>query len=130
MDPEMGHMTNADPADNLAIFQACRPDQLYLPSGRGSGFPHTPGPGGAGAGGPLPPNIDNKLFGQSPNIFTGDKGKAQEFITQWDLYWSPNYNVAMMIMPHTHAMLFLTFFKGPLRANWTSVMKQHFNTQV
>ena len=27
-------------------------------------------------------------------------------------------------------MLFLTFFKGPLTANWTSVMNRHLNTQV
>ena len=34
-----------------------------------------------------------------------------------------------MRMPYTRAMLFLTFFKGPLTANWTSVMNRH-NTQV
>ena len=27
-------------------------------------------------------------------------------------------------------MLFLTFLKGPLTANWTSVMNRHLNTQV
>ena len=29
-----------------------------------------------------PPHVDNKLYGQSPDIFTGDKQKAREFITQ------------------------------------------------
>ena len=33
-------------------------------------------------------------------------------------------------MPYTRAMLFLTFFKGPLTTNWTSVMNRHLNTQV
>ena len=89
-----------------------------------------PGPRGAGHGVPLPPHVDNKLYGQSPDIFTGDKQKAREFITQWDLYWSLNFNVAMMRTPYTRAMLFLTFFKGPLTANWTSVMNRHLNTQV
>ena len=89
-----------------------------------------PGPRGAGRGAPLPPNVDNKLFGQSPDIFTGDKRKAREFITQWDLYWSLNYNAAMMRTPYTRAMLFLTYFKGPLTANWTTVMNRHLNAQV
>ena len=66
--------------------------------------------------------MDNKLYGQSPDIFTGDKQKAREFITQWDLYWSLNFNVAMMKTPYTRAMLFLTFFKGPLTANWMSIV--------
>ena len=75
-------------------------------------------------------HVDNKLYGQSPDIFTGDKQKAREFITQWDLYWSLNFNAVMMRTPYTRAMLFLTFFKGPLTANWTSVMNWHLNTQV
>ena len=100
-----------------------------LNSGGGEEVP-PPGPGGAGHGVPLPPHVDNKLYGQSPDIFTGDKQKAREFITQWDLYWSLNFNAAMMRTPYTRAMLFLTFFKGPLTANWTSVMNRHLNTQV
>ena len=48
-----------------------------------------------------PPHVDNKLYGQSPDIFTGDKRKAREFITQWDLYWSLNFNAAMMRTPYT-----------------------------
>ena len=89
-----------------------------------------PRPGGAGQVAPLPPHVDNKLFGQSPDIFTGDKRKAREFITLWDLYWSLNYNAAMMRTPYTRAMLFLTYFKGPLTANWTTVMNGHLNAQV
>ena len=49
---------------------------------------------------------------------------------QWDLYWSLNYNAAMMRTPYTRAMLFLTYFKGPLTANWTTVMNRHLNAQV
>ena len=74
--------------------------------------------------------MDNKLYSQSPDIFTGDKQKARKFITQWDLYWSLNFNTAMLRTPYTRAMLFLTFFNGPLTANWTSVMNHHLNTQV
>ena len=82
-------MAGADPADNLAVSRAFGPDQPDPPhGGRGSGGnpggggggggnpgggPPMPGPGGAGRGAPLPPNVDNKLFGQRPDIFTGDK---------------------------------------------------------
>ena len=91
---------------------------------------HHPDPEGQDMERLSPPHVDNKLYGQNPDIFTGDKRKAREFITQWDLYRSLNFNVAMMRMPYTQAMLFLTFFKGPLTANWTSVMNRHLNTQV
>ena len=36
----------------------------------------------------------------------------------------------MMRTPYTRAMLFLTYFKGPLTTDWTSVMNQYLNTQV
>ena len=145
IDPVTGYVPGADPANNLAIFRAFGPDQPDPPPGNeggggggggggegGEGGREAPplGPGGAGHGAPLPPHVDNKLYGQSPDIFTGDKQKAREFITQWDLYWSLNFNAAMMKTPYTRAMLFFTFFKGPLTANWTSVMNQHLNTQV
>ena len=81
-------------ADNLAVFRAFRPDQPDPPhgngggggeggdGGRGGGGAPPPGPRGAGHGAPLPPHMDNKLYDQSPDIFTGDKQKAREFITQ------------------------------------------------
>ena len=135
IDPVTGHVPGADPADNLAIFRAFGLDQPDPPLGNGGGGgggrgAPPPRPRGVGHGVPLPPHVDNKLYGQSPDIFTGDKRKAREFITQWDLYWSLNFNVVMMRTPYTRAMLFLTFFKGPLTTNWTSVMNQHLNTQV
>ena len=128
IDPVTGHVPGADPADNLAVFRAFGPDQPDPPNGNGGGGGRggrgapPPGPRGAGHGAPLPPHMNNKLYGQSPEIFTGDKQKAQEFITQWDLYWSLNYSMMMMRMPYTRAMLFHTYFKGPLTAKWTSVM--------
>ena len=130
IDPVTGHVPGADPADNLAVFRAFGLDQPDPPPGNegggggggGGGGAPPPGPRGAGHGVPLPPHVDNKLYGQSPDIFTGDRQRAREFIMQWDLYWSLNFNAAMMRTPYTRAMLFLTFFKGPLTANWTSIM--------
>ena len=81
--PDLNH--NTDPADNLTVFWAFGPDQPDLPiregrgggggggregSGREGGFPCAPGPGGVGAGAAVPSYIDNKLFEQSPDIFT------------------------------------------------------------
>ena len=83
IDPVTGHVPGADPANNLAIFRAFGPDQPDPPhgnegggGGRGGGGAPPPGPGGAGHGAPLPPHLDSKLYGQSPDIFTGDKQKA------------------------------------------------------
>ena len=82
-------MPGADPANNLAVFRAFRPDQPDPPpgngaggsggggSGGGGGGAPPPGPGEAGHEAPLPPHVHNKLYGQSPDIFTGDKQKAR-----------------------------------------------------
>ena len=82
IDPVTGHVPGANPADNLAVFRAFGPDQPDPPPGNGSGgggggggggeVP-PPGPRGAGHGAPLPSRVDNKLYSQSPDIFTGDK---------------------------------------------------------
>ena len=115
IDPITGHVPGADPADNLAVFKAFRPDQPDPSPGNEGGGSGSGGGGGGGGGrgapplgpgeagheAPLPPHVNNKLYGQSPDIFTGDKQKAREFITQWDLYWSLNFNVVMMRMPYT-----------------------------
>ena len=141
IDPVTGHVSEADSADNLAIFRAFGPDQPDPPQGNGGGGGEEgggeggreappPGPGGAGHEAPLPPHVDSKLYSQSPDIFTGDKQKARESITQWDLYWSLNFNMMMRRTPYTRAMLFLTYFKGPLTANWTPILNRHLNTQV
>ena len=83
INPVTGHVPGADLADNLAIFRAFGPDQPDPPqgnggdgSGGGGGGAPPPGPRGAGHGAPLSPHMDSKLYGQSPDIFTGDKQKA------------------------------------------------------
>ena len=103
IDPVTGHVPGADPADNLAIFRAFGPDRPDPPHENGGSGGEGSGGSGRGAGheAPLPPYVDSKLYGQSPDIFTGDKQKAQEFVTQWDLYWSLNYSTMMMRTPYT-----------------------------
>src|ERR1700677_4194972 len=66
------------------------------PPGGGGGNP--PGGGGGGSPGanlaPLPgpgaPRGSDKLIGNPPSIFNGDKSKSEEFSTQWQLYEGVN----------------------------------------
>ena len=124
IDPVTGHVPGADPDDNLAVFRAFGPDRPDPPPGNGGGGgggggggegAPPPGPRGAEHGAPLPPHVDNKLYGQSPDIFTGDKRKAREFITQWDLYWSLNFNAAMMRTLHPSYVVPHLFQRTPNR---------------
>ena len=83
IDPMTGHVAGADPANNLVVFRAFGPDQPDPPPGNGGGGSGGSGSGGSGAppprprgaghGAHLPSHMDSKLYGQSPDIFTGDK---------------------------------------------------------
>jgi hypothetical protein len=74
-----------------------------LPGG-GGGFPGGGGPPGGGppAPVPLPPapivpgGRGDKLVGNPPLIFKGDRDKAKEFITQWQLYEGVNITNDLM----------------------------------
>jgi hypothetical protein len=88
----------------------------------GGGFPGGGGPPGGGFPGrgppapvPLPPapvvpgGRGDKLVGNTPLIFTGDRDKAKEFITQWQLYKGVNITNNLMRNAYQRAMLFLTY---------------------
>jgi hypothetical protein len=71
----------------------------------GGGFPGWGPPGGGGPprGGmpPLPPapipiQGTDKLVGNPPHIFTGDRTKSEEFITQWEMYEGVNISNNLM----------------------------------
>ena len=62
IDPVTGHVPGADPADNLAVFRAFRPNQPDPPPGNGGGGGGggggrggDRGGGGSGGGGGVPP---------------------------------------------------------------------------
>ena len=88
--------------------------------------------GGSGGGGGNPPTVggpplglgggDNRLFGQAPDVFTGDHSKMKEFLTQWELYYNLNHLTNVMGVPYSRCMLFLTFCKGLLMATWASTI--------
>ena len=89
------------------------------------------GNGGGGGGNP-PPAVggpppgpaggEHRLFGQPLDVFTGDRSKMKEFLTQWELYHNLNHLVSVMGVPYSRCMLFLTFCKGPLMATWASTI--------
>jgi hypothetical protein len=93
------------------------------PPGRGA-----PGGGAPGRGPPMPipmplapviPRARNdKLVGNTPHIFTGECTKAEEFITQWQLYEGVNITNDLMRNAYQQAMLFLTYIQGPIVNKW------------
>jgi hypothetical protein len=85
------------------------------PPGGGGGPPGgggSPGGGGPPVGIPMPmPQAPqpgghhrDKLVGNPPIIFTGDRSKAEQFITQWQLYKGVNITNALMRNPYQRAM--------------------------
>ena len=92
--------------------------------GRGGGNPPGPPRGHVGGGG------ENRLFGQPPDIFTGDRSKTKEFLTQWELYYNLNHLSNIMGVPYSRCMLFLTFCKGPLIATWASTIAHDISNRA
>ena len=80
---------------------------------------------------PAPPQqADSKLYGLHVDTFTGSCSKVKDLIMQWEQYWSLNYNNALMRVPYTRAMLFLTYIKGDLMTSWSSSMGADLNNEV
>ena len=78
------------------------------PLGRGGGPPQGPGGGGGlpqGPGGGGIPQLvhplTEKFVGNAPIIFTGDRSKTEQFLTQWELYWGVNNNNSLMRNAYT-----------------------------
>jgi hypothetical protein len=99
----------------------------------GGGFP---GAGGPPAPVPLPPapvvlgGRGDKLVGNPPLIFKGDRDKAEEFITQWQLYEGVNITNNLMRNAYQQAMLFLTYIQGPLVNEWVKGVNAWLQGQV
>ena len=86
------------------------------PGGGGGGG--NPGGNPAGGGGHLgqPPD---KLAGQPPMIFKGDRRKSEAFIQEWNIYQGLNQATPHIINPFSMALLFLSFIKGEKVQEWT-----------
>jgi hypothetical protein len=109
------------------------------------GFPGDTGPPGGGfpggGGGPpapvplplapiVPGGRGEKLVGNPPLIFKGNRDAAEEFITQWQLYEGVNITNDLMRNAYQQAMLFLTYIQGPLVNEWVKGVNAWLQGQV
>jgi hypothetical protein len=146
INPITGHMEECINADDAALYRAIGPDQPdplvfarrctppAIPFGWPRGGPLAQWPGGGPFGGgppgggppvpmPQPPQQPgghhrDKLVGNLPIVFTGDRSKAEQFITQWQLYEGVNITNTLMHNPYQQAMFFLTYIQGLLVNEW------------
>ena len=100
------------------------------------------GPGGGGGGGGPPPGqgegrpqqqahpLSEKFVGNAPIIFTGDRSKTEQFLTQWELYWGVNNKNSLMRNAYQRLMLFLTYIQGNIVNKWIMAMSRWLNRQI
>ncbi|KAH9043910.1 hypothetical protein EDB85DRAFT_1885416 [Lactarius pseudohatsudake] len=103
-----------------------------LPARFGGGPPGGWPPVGGPPVGPVapPPGGNSKFVGQPPEVFTGDRTKTEEFLTQWELYWGVNNNNTVMSNPYQRAMIFLTYIQGSGVNEWLVAISRRLNRQV
>ena len=105
------------------------------PGGGGSGPPGGGGSGPPGAGGqppaaqqPVPPAADVKAMGSLPQIFYGDRSKADDFIEEVKGYFRLNADVAGYNSPYKKVAFTLTLVKGEETAQWVRSMGNWLDT--
>jgi hypothetical protein len=106
--------------------------------GRGPPGGGPPGGGPPGGGPPMPipaaPVVgggrNNKLVGNTPLIFIGDRARVEEFITQWQLYEGVNITNDLMRNAYQRAMLFLTYIQGPIVNEWVKGVNAWLRGQI
>jgi hypothetical protein len=103
----------------------------------GGGPPGGPfGPPGGGPPAPIPPapvvagGRNDKLVGNTPLIFKGERSRAEEFITQWQLYEGVNITNDLMRNAYQRAMLFLTYIQGPIVNEWVKGVNAWLRGQI
>jgi hypothetical protein len=94
------------------------------------------GPLGEGPPMPIPPapvvigGRNDKLVGNTPLIFKGERNRAEEFITQWQLYEGVNITNDLMRNTYQRAMLFLTYIQGPIVNEWVKGVNAWLRGQI
>ncbi|KAH9009809.1 hypothetical protein EDB84DRAFT_1570984 [Lactarius hengduanensis] len=125
--PRMATITEAETQARTAFMGDIHPETGHRKEQPGGGGEDPQGGGGDGdenphGGWPIGmPNTTQraeKFFGKESAVFTGDRTKAAEFYTQWTLFTNLNDENTIMQTPYRKAMLFLTYFQGPLVNEW------------
>ena len=97
------------------------------PPGGGGGSGPSGGGGGSGPPGggqppaaqqPVPPAPDIKAMGSLPQIFYGDRSKANNFIEEVKGYFCLNANITGYNSPYRKVAFTLTLVKGEETAQW------------
>jgi hypothetical protein len=102
----------------------------------GGGPPGGGPPGGGPPGGgppppaPIPMQGTDKLVSNPPHIFTGDRTKSEEFITQWEMYEGFNISNNLMRNAYQRSLLFMTYIQGPLVNEWIKSMNAWLCLQI
>ena len=101
------------------------------PGGGGSGLPG----GGPPIGGqplaaqqPVPPAVDVKAMGSLPQIFYGDRSKADNFIEEVKGYFCLNADIPGYNSPYKKVAFTLTLVKGEETAQWVRNMGNWLDT--
>jgi hypothetical protein len=79
---------------------------------------------------PIPIQGTDKLVGNPPYIFTGDRIKSEEFITQWEMYEGVNISNNLMRNAYQRSLLFMTYIQGPLVNEWIKSMNAWLRLQI
>ena len=102
------------------------------PGGGGSGLPEGGGPLAGGqplaAQQPVPPAVDIKAMGSFPQIFYGDRSKADDFIEEVKGYFCLNADIAGYNSPYKKVAFTLTLVKGEEMAQWVQNMGNWLDT--
>jgi hypothetical protein len=112
------------------------PGGPFGPPGGGPFGPPGGGPPGGGPPAPIPPapavmgGRSDKLVGNTPLIFKGERSRAEEFITQWQLYEGVNITNDLMRNAYQRAMLFLTYIQGPIVNEWVKGVNAWLRGQI
>jgi hypothetical protein len=112
------------------------PGGPFGPPGGGPFGPPGGGPPGGGPPAPIPPapavmgGRNDKLVGNTPLIFKGERSRAEEFITQWQLYEGVNITNDLMRNAYQRAMLFLTYIQGPIVNEWVKGVNAWLRGQI
>ena len=99
--------------------------KVLLYKGKGSGLPGGRGLGQPGGGGqpaaaqqPVQVVPEVKAMGSLPQIFNGDRSKANDFIEEVKGYFHLNANIAGYNSPYKKVAFTLTLIKGDKPAQW------------